>query len=84
VALLLRHGLGLAEPAGAVERAISLALEQGARTRDIAEPEAPALGTREMGSRIAGLVSSPPVPLSVRRGGTPTVPPLPKGEGVRG
>src|SRR5207249_6366152 len=28
VALLLRHGLRLAEPAGAVERAISLALEQ--------------------------------------------------------
>jgi hypothetical protein len=39
-----------------VERAISLALEQGARTRDIAEPEAPALGTRAMGSRIAGLI----------------------------
>jgi 3-isopropylmalate dehydrogenase len=58
VALLLRHGLGLAEPAGAVERAISLALEQGARTRDIAEPGgAPALGTREMGERIAGLIA---------------------------
>jgi 3-isopropylmalate dehydrogenase len=56
VALLLRHGLGLAEPAGAVERAISLALEQGARTRDIAEPDAPALGTRAMGSHIAGLI----------------------------
>src|SRR3989441_9585912 len=56
VALLLRHGLGLAEPAGAVERAISLALEQGARTRDIAEPGAPALGTRAMGERIAGLI----------------------------
>src|SRR6266498_486439 len=41
VALLLRHGLGLAEPAAAVERAISLALEQGARTRDIAAPGAP-------------------------------------------
>jgi len=57
VALLLRHGLGLAEPAAAVERAISLALEQGARTRDIAEPAAPALGTRAMGSRIAGLIA---------------------------
>jgi len=56
VALLLRHGLGLAEPAAAVERAISLALEQGARTRDIAEPGAPALGTRAMGERIAGLI----------------------------
>jgi len=57
VALLLRHGLGLAEPAAAVERAISSALEQGARTRDIAEPAAPALGTRAMGSRIAGLIA---------------------------
>jgi 3-isopropylmalate dehydrogenase len=56
VALLLRHGLGLAEPAGAVEHAISLALEQGARTRDIAEPGAPALGTRAMGAQIAGLI----------------------------
>jgi hypothetical protein len=32
-------------------------LDQGARTRDIAEPEAPALGTRAMGSRIAGLIA---------------------------
>src|SRR2546427_11020818 len=57
VAMLLRHGLGLAEPAAAVERAISLALEQGARTRDIAAPGAPALGTRAMGARIAGLIA---------------------------
>jgi len=56
VAMLLRHGLGLAEPAAAVERAIELALEQGARTRDIAESGAPALGTREMGLRVAGLI----------------------------
>jgi len=57
VAMLLRHGLGLAEPAAAVERAIELALDQGARTRDIADPGgAPALGTREMGERIAGLI----------------------------
>jgi len=57
VAMLLRHGLNLAEPAAAVERAISLALEQGARTRDIADAGAPALGTREMGERIAGLIA---------------------------
>src|SRR5207247_3906377 len=65
VALLLRHGLGLAEPAAAVERAISLALEQGARTRDIAAPGAPALGTRAMGARIAGLIAE------ARRSGAP-------------
>jgi len=39
-----------------VERAISLALEQGARTQDIAEPGTAALGTRAMGARIAGLI----------------------------
>src|SRR5256885_15302518 len=58
VAMLLRHGLGLAEPAAAVERAIALAVEQRARTRDIADPAgAPALGTRDVGDRIAGLVA---------------------------
>src|SRR5213593_915311 len=57
VAMLLRHGLGLAEPAAAVERAISLALEQGARTQDIAEPGTAALGTQAMGERIAGLIA---------------------------
>jgi tetratricopeptide (TPR) repeat protein len=35
----------------------TLALEQGARTRDIADPGVPALGTREMGERIAGLIA---------------------------
>ena len=57
VALLLRYGLRQAEPAAAVERAISAALEQGARTRDIAETGTPALGTREMGGRIASLIA---------------------------
>ena len=47
----------LGEPARAVEHAISLGLEQGARTRDIAEPGAPALGTRAMGARIVGLIA---------------------------
>jgi 3-isopropylmalate dehydrogenase len=53
VALLLRHGLGLSTAADAVEAAIKDALAAGARTRDIAEPGAPALGTRAMGERIA-------------------------------
>jgi 3-isopropylmalate dehydrogenase len=53
VALLLRHGLGLTAAADAVEAAIKDALAAGARTRDIAEPGAPALGTRAMGERIA-------------------------------
>lgn len=58
-AMLLRYGLGLAEPAAAVEQAIAAALEQGARTRDIARPSDRMIGTREMGSWIAELVRSP-------------------------
>ena len=58
-AMLLRYGLGLAEPAVAVEQAIAAALEQGARTRDIARPSDRMIGTREMGSWIAELVRSP-------------------------
>ena len=53
VALLLRHGLGLTAAADAVETGIKDTLASGARTRDIAEPGAPALGTRAMGERIA-------------------------------
>ncbi len=56
VALLLRHGLGLAEPAVAVERAIALALQRGARTADIAGPGETVMGTAELGGCIAELV----------------------------
>ncbi len=53
VALLLRHGLGLTTAADAVEAAVKDALATGARTRDIADPGAPVLGTQAMGERIA-------------------------------
>ena len=56
VALLLRHGLGLAEPAAAVERAIATALERVARTADIAGPGETVMGTAELGGYIAELV----------------------------
>jgi len=56
VALLLRYGLRLPEAADAVDQAIRAVLDAGARTRDIAAPGAPAIGTREMGERIAGVV----------------------------
>jgi 3-isopropylmalate dehydrogenase len=62
VALLLRHGLGLAEPAAAVERAIATALERGARTADIAGPGDQVMGTRAMGQHIAALVAQPERP----------------------
>jgi hypothetical protein len=39
-----------------VDAAINQALADGARTRDIAEPEAPAIGTEAMGRRIADLI----------------------------
>jgi len=55
-AMLLRHGLGLAEAADAVEQAVSAALGAGARTLDIARSGEATLGTREMGERVAGLV----------------------------
>ena len=61
-AMLLRYGLALAEPAAAVEQAIAAALEQGARTRDIARPSDRMIGTREMGAWIAELVRSPAKP----------------------
>ena len=68
VALLLRHGLDLAEPATAVDEAIAVAIEQGARTRDIARPSDRMIGTREMGAWIAELVRSPAKrPLSLVR-----------------
>jgi len=67
-AMLLRYGLGLAEPAAAVEQAIVAALEQGARTRDIARSSDRMIGTREMGAWIAELVQSPSKrPLSLVR-----------------
>jgi len=67
-AMLLRYGLALAEPAAAVEQAIAAALEQGARTRDIARPSDRMIGTREMGAWIAELVRSPAKrPLSLVR-----------------
>ena len=74
-AMLLRYGLKLGEPADAVDAAIRAALDAGARTKDIAGPGEQALGTREMGERIAELVNSTPHPRS----------PSPRrGEGVRG
>jgi 3-isopropylmalate dehydrogenase len=55
-AMLLRYGLQHPEAADAVDRAVALALEGGARTADIARAGEPVLGTREMGERIADAV----------------------------
>jgi len=56
-ALLLRHGLGLEEPADAVDRAIGAVLDAGLRTRDIAVPGGPVATTREIGERVADWVT---------------------------
>ena len=55
-AMLLRHGLGRADGAAAIEKAVALAIASGARTRDIARPGDRTLGTREMGDRIVALI----------------------------
>ena len=56
VAMLLRYGLRSPEAADAVDQAIGAVLDAGARTKDIAAPGQPVVGTTEMGSRIADLV----------------------------
>jgi 3-isopropylmalate dehydrogenase len=55
-ALLLRHSLGLAAEALAIERAVSVALEQGLRTADIAAG-GKTVSTVEAGERIAALIA---------------------------
>jgi 3-isopropylmalate dehydrogenase len=56
VAMLLRYGLGRRDAADAIDTAVSQALSDGARTRDIARDGETVLGTRAMGERIAELV----------------------------
>ncbi len=51
-ALLLRHSLGLAAEARAVEEAVEEVLAHGARTPDIARPGDRRVGTEEMGDLI--------------------------------
>jgi 3-isopropylmalate dehydrogenase len=52
VAMLLRHSLRQADAASAVEQAVARALADGGRTRDIARPGEPTLGTRAMTERV--------------------------------
>ncbi len=55
-ALLLRHSLKLEAEAAVLETAVLKALEAGARTGDIAEPGAPALGSAEFGERVRAVL----------------------------
>lgn len=58
-ALLLRHGLGLGEAADLIDRAIRSVLDAGVRTRDLARPGDPVIGTREFGDRVVQLLAAP-------------------------
>jgi len=54
-AMMLRISFGLEKEAAAVENAVEKTLQEGYRTRDIADQETPAdklLGTKEMGEKI--------------------------------
>jgi 3-isopropylmalate dehydrogenase len=57
-AMLLRYSLDRVDEADRVERAVRRVLEQGHRTRDIAEPGRPTVGTREMGDLIVGALEA--------------------------
>jgi 3-isopropylmalate dehydrogenase len=52
VAMLLRHSLQLSTEADALEAAVTRAIDEGARTPDIAPPGAGAVSTREAGSAV--------------------------------
>jgi len=54
--MLLRHGLKLPKAAAAVDEAIGITLEAGARTQDLATPGQPYIGTGAMGGRIADVI----------------------------
>ena len=51
-AMLLRHSLGLADAAQAIEMAVAAVLAAGYRTGDIAEPGSAIVGTEAMGAQV--------------------------------
>ena len=59
VAMLLRHSLGLAAEAAALEQAVAEALAAGARTADIIRAEERALSTRAAGDAVLSRLRRP-------------------------
>ncbi len=57
VALLLRHSLQLEQEAQLLERAVSTAIDNGARTVDIARSGTPPIGTRAAGDAVLAALS---------------------------
>jgi 3-isopropylmalate dehydrogenase len=60
VAMLLRHSLGLNVEAEAIESAVTRAIENGARTPDIAAQGTRAFSTREVGDAVLAQLSAAP------------------------
>jgi 3-isopropylmalate dehydrogenase len=60
VAMMLRHSFHLDAEAACVEAAVASVLDRGNRTRDLAKPGQPAIGTVEMGSRIVATIRERP------------------------
>lgn len=56
LAMLLRYTLGRGELADRVENAVAQVLDQGLRTRDIADDETQAVGTQAMGDAIVDML----------------------------
>jgi 3-isopropylmalate dehydrogenase len=54
VAMMLRHSLGLNVEADAIEKAVTAAIEDGARTPDVVERGAKAFSTRQVGDAVLG------------------------------
>jgi 3-isopropylmalate dehydrogenase len=59
-AMLLRHSLGLAAEAEAIEAAVDRTLADGRRTRDLAAPDDTPVSTAGMGGLIADIVRGTP------------------------
>jgi 3-isopropylmalate dehydrogenase len=57
-AMLLRHSLGLAEEAAALEAAVDGAIADGCRTADIARPGEQAMGTQAFAQEVIARISS--------------------------
>jgi 3-isopropylmalate dehydrogenase len=56
VAMMLRHSFHLDAEADCVEAAVASVLGAGHRTRDLAKPDQPAIGTAEMGRKIVAAI----------------------------
>jgi 3-isopropylmalate dehydrogenase len=55
-AMMLRYSLGLTKEAGAIEKAVNKALDDGYRTYDIMSDDMTKVGTREMGDLITNRI----------------------------